>query len=74
MSFFFNTSHLNECIIKTREAAKMIGEIGLEATLKKINDKTGPFVWKDTYVFGIEDETAIMLAKDKILAAIIGLP
>jgi putative intracellular protease/amidase len=62
----------NECITKTREAAKMISEIGLEATLKVINEKTGPFVWKDTYVFGMEDETAIMLAHPFVPPKMIG--
>ncbi len=62
----------NECIIKTREAAKMISEVGLEATLKAINEKTGPFVWKDSYVFGIEDESAKMLAHPFVPPKMIG--
>lgn len=62
----------HECVTKTREASTMIGEIGLEATLKKLNDKTGPFVWKDTYVFGIEDETAKMLAHPFVPPKMIG--
>ena len=62
----------NECIAKTREAAKMISEVGLEATLKVINEKTGSFVWKDTYVFGMEDETAKMLAHPFVPPKMIG--
>ncbi|MCP4704147.1 MAG: hypothetical protein GY865_06015 [candidate division Zixibacteria bacterium] len=33
-----------ECIAKCKEAAKMVKEVGLEATLKKLNDKNGSFV------------------------------
>lgn len=51
-----------ECIAKCREAAKMVREIGLEAALKKLNDKNGPFVWKDSYVFCIDIEKGINLA------------
>ena len=40
-----------ECIAKCKAAAAMVEEIGLEATLKKVADKNGPFVWKDTYIF-----------------------
>ena len=43
-----------ECIAKCKEAAKMVKEVGLEATLKKLNDKNGSFVWKDSYVFCID--------------------
>jgi signal transduction histidine kinase len=40
-----------ECIAKSKEAAQMLQEKGLDATVAAINDKEGPFVWKDTYVF-----------------------
>ena len=40
-----------ECVAKCKEAAKQIKEIGLDAVLKKISDKNGEFVWKDSYVF-----------------------
>lgn len=49
-----------ECIAKCKEAAKQIKEIGLDAVLKKISDKDGEFVWKDSYVFCFD--------KEKILA------
>ncbi len=62
----------NECIAKTNEAAAMIGAKGLKATLKMINDKTGPFVWKDSYVFAIEDESARMLAHPFVPPKMIG--
>jgi cytochrome c len=44
-----------ECIAKCKEAAKQIKEIGLDAVLKKISDKDGEFVWKDSYVFCFND-------------------
>jgi cytochrome c len=50
----------DECIAKCKEAAKQIKEIGLDAVLKKISDKNGEFVWKDSYVFCFN--------KEKILA------
>jgi len=40
-----------ECIAKCKEAAKMVEEKGLDATVAEINKKDGKFVWKDTYVF-----------------------
>lgn len=40
-----------ECIAKSKEAAKMIEEKGLDAAVAEINKKDGKFVWKDTYVF-----------------------
>ena len=50
-----------ECVAKSKQAAKLIKEIGLEAALEKMNDPNGPFMWKDTYVFCF-DETGKMLA------------
>ena len=50
-----------ECVAKTKQAAKLIEEIGLEAALQKMNDPNGPFMWKDTYVFCL-DETGKVLA------------
>ncbi len=46
-----------ECIAKTKEAIKMIKEKGVDATLETINNKLGPFVWKDTYVFCFEEDS-----------------
>lgn len=43
-----------ECVSKCKEAATLVQDIGLEAALEKINDRNGPFVWKDTYVFCID--------------------
>ncbi|HEU5359606.1 MAG TPA: cache domain-containing protein [Candidatus Deferrimicrobiaceae bacterium] len=41
----------DECVAKTKEAAKMITEKGLDAAVAEINKKDGKFVWKDSYVF-----------------------
>jgi len=50
-----------ECVAKTKQAAKLIEEIGLEAALQQMNDLNGPFMWKDSYVFCM-DETGKVLA------------
>lgn len=41
----------DECIAKTKEAAAMVADKGLDAAIAEINKKNGKFVWKDTYVF-----------------------
>ncbi len=41
----------DECIAKSKEAAALVNDKGLDAAIKAINDKAGPFVWKDSYVF-----------------------
>jgi cytochrome c len=40
-----------ECVSKSKEAAAMVNEKGIGATIEEINKKSGTFVWKDTYVF-----------------------
>jgi len=51
-----------ECVAKTKQAAKLIEEVGLETALEKMNDMKGPFMWKDSYVYCFEDETGKILA------------
>jgi cytochrome c len=41
----------DEVIAKCEAAAKLIQEKGVDAASQAIGDKSGPFVWKDTYVF-----------------------
>ncbi len=41
----------DEVVTKCHEAAKLIQDNGIDAGIKSIGDKKGPFVWKDTYVF-----------------------
>lgn len=48
---FAENATKEECVAKSKDAAKMINEKGLDAAIKEINDKGGKFVWKDTYVF-----------------------
>ena len=50
-----------EVVEKCQKAAQMIQAEGIEAAIKAIGDKKGPFVWKDTYVF-LMDMDAKMLA------------
>jgi cytochrome c len=40
-----------QVIAKCQEAAKYIQDKGIDAAVKTIGDKNGPFVWKDSYVF-----------------------
>ncbi|MCG8686609.1 MAG: cache domain-containing protein [Desulfobacterales bacterium] len=51
-----------ECVLKSKEAADVVTNEGLDAALAQINDPNGPFVWKDTYVF------AISLDEGKVIA------
>ena len=41
----------DEVIAKCEEAAKLIQEKGIDTASQAIGDKSGSFVWKDTYVF-----------------------
>jgi cytochrome c len=52
----------SECEIKCKEAAKLITEKGLDAGLEVLNDKGGPFVWKDSYVWCIDLENGMNLS------------
>jgi len=45
------SANQEEVIAKCQEAAKFIRDNGIDAGVKSIGDKSGPFVWKDTYVF-----------------------
>ncbi len=56
------TATKDEAVAKCKEAAKMAVEKGLEETLKVVNDKNGPFVWKDSYVFCIDIEKQCNIA------------
>ena len=44
----------DECVAKSKEAAKLFNEKGQAEAVKAINDKQGNFVWKDTYVFMVD--------------------
>jgi cytochrome c len=51
----------DEAIAKCMEAAKLIQEKGIDPAGKAIGDKSGAFVWKDSYVF-LMDMDGKMLA------------
>lgn len=51
----------DECVAKSKEAAQMVVDKGLDAAVTEINNKTGNFVWKDSYVF-LMDLNGKMLA------------
>jgi signal transduction histidine kinase len=41
----------DECVTKSKDAAQLIKEKGMEAAFQELQNKDGKFVWKDTYVF-----------------------
>lgn len=45
------TATKEEVVAKCEAAAKMIKDKGIDQASKVIGDKSGEFVWKDTYVF-----------------------
>ncbi|WP_051148608.1 DJ-1/PfpI family protein [Desulfospira joergensenii] len=51
-----------ECIDMTNKVVQMIEKEGLDAVIPKLNDKKGPFVWKDAYVFLLDTKEARLLA------------
>ena len=51
----------NEVITKCVAAAQLIKDKGVNAAIQAIGSKTGPFVWKDSYVF-LMDMDGNMLA------------
>ena len=51
-----------ECVTKVEEAAKLVKKIGLQPAMKKIMDKNGPYKWKDSYVFCMEEGMGNLLA------------
>ncbi len=50
-SAFAESATKDECVAKTKEAAKLITDKGMDAAIAEINKKDGPFFWKDSYVF-----------------------
>lgn len=41
----------DEAMAKCQEAATLIRDNGIDAAIQTIGNKSGPFVWKDSYVF-----------------------
>ncbi len=48
-----------ECVEKVNAAVQLIQKEGQEVALKKIMDKQGSFIWKDSYVFCIGDKIGV---------------
>jgi cytochrome c len=61
-----------ECVAKVNEAIELIQKQGVERSLKTISDKTGPYNWKDSYVFCIDNKAGKMLAHPS--ARFLGFP
>ncbi len=51
-----------ECVAKVQQAVKLLKEVGPDEAIKKFIDRNGPFVWKDSYVFCVDNDQAKMLA------------
>lgn len=51
-----------ECVTKVNEAIALIQKQGLDDSLKTFMDKTSSYIWKDSYVFCIDDNVGKMLA------------
>ena len=59
-SFAQEQATKEECVARCKIAAELIQKIGQEEAVEKINDKDGPFVWKDTYVFVFDGSGKIL--------------
>ncbi len=51
-----------ECVAKVKEAAQLIQEVGPQKALARLSAKDGGFVWKDSYVFALNADTAAVAA------------
>jgi len=51
-----------ECVAKVEEAATLVKKIGLQPALEKFMDNNGPYKWKDSYVFCMEEGLGKLLA------------
>jgi len=49
-----------ECIQKCAEVAKIITTKGADEAIKQVNDASGPFIWKNTYIYIMDLEATIM--------------
>jgi cytochrome c len=50
-SAFAESATKDECVTKSKDAAQLIKEKGMNAAFQDLQNKDGKFVWKDTYVF-----------------------
>lgn len=70
-AFAGDSATKDECVSMCKKAAALVAEKGVDAAFSEINANPGPFVWKDTYIFAMDSETAIILAHP-IKPALIG--
>lgn len=56
------TATQDECMAKCKAAARLVAEKGKAQALEQLNDGSGAFVWKDTYVFALDADTATVVA------------
>ncbi|MEA3332366.1 MAG: cache domain-containing protein [Pseudomonadota bacterium] len=61
-AFAGDSASKDECITMCKKAAAMVTAQGADTTFKAINDKSGPFVWKNSYVFSLNSENGQILA------------
>ncbi len=61
-SFAEQSATKKECVAKCKAAVAMVKKKGLKKTLKVLQNKKGPFVWKNSYVFSINIETKNVIA------------
>ena len=52
---------MDECVQKCSDVVDIINTKGAEEAIRQVNDKSGAFIWKDTYVY-IMDLTATIVA------------
>lgn len=62
-----------ECVAMAERALKMIRTQGLDAVIPRINDKNGPFLWKDSYVCLMDTRDARLLAHPYLPKSRIGI-
>ena len=59
---FAENATKEECIAKTQEAVQVAIDQGEDAALAMVGDAKGPLVWKDSYVFAVSADEAVVKA------------
>lgn len=67
------TATKGECEAKTKAAAELIQQLGIEGAKPQLQDINGEFVWKDSYVFVIDLENSTNLVHP-VTPALVGKP
>ena len=62
IGFAVESATKEECVSKAKAAAVLADKQGADAAIAAVNDPKGEFVWKDTYVFVLDADTATVLA------------